>query len=69
MVIIENETRRSDPPDVMGDAGNEDEHDGWTPVRPRRSSMPAAMLAEPANQNHEAIEMNEVKDPSPDASS
>lgn len=58
MVIIENDTR-PDSPEILGD---EDDHDGWAPVRPRRSSMPAALLAEAANENSEA-----VKEP-PDAS-
>jgi len=37
------QTGREEPPKVFVDAeGNEEEegHDGWGPIRPRRSSMP-----------------------------
>lgn len=37
MVSI-NETGREEPPKVLAD--EEDDHDGWGPIRPRRSSMP-----------------------------
>jgi hypothetical protein len=38
MVTI-NETGREEPPKVLAD-DEEDVHDGWGPIRPRRSSMP-----------------------------
>jgi len=40
MVTI-NETGREEPPKIFVDEGEEEEgHDGWGPIRPRRSSMP-----------------------------
>jgi hypothetical protein len=38
MVTI-NETGRDDPPKILAD-DEDDVHDGWGPIRPRRSSMP-----------------------------
>jgi hypothetical protein len=38
MVTI-NETGRAEPPTISAD-DEEDVHDGWGPIRPRRSSMP-----------------------------
>jgi hypothetical protein len=38
MVTI-NETGREEPPKMLLDDDEED-HDGWGPIRPRRSSMP-----------------------------
>lgn len=37
MVSI-NGSGREEPPKVLAD--EEDDHDGWGPIRPRRSSMP-----------------------------
>jgi hypothetical protein len=37
MVTI-NETGRAEPPTIL--AEEEEDHDGWGPIRPRRSSMP-----------------------------
>ncbi|HET6332010.1 MAG TPA: hypothetical protein VFG30_02305 [Polyangiales bacterium] len=38
MVTI-SETGRDEPPKILAD-DEEDVHDGWGPIRPRRSSMP-----------------------------
>jgi hypothetical protein len=38
MVTI-NETGREEPPKIFAEEDEED-HDGWGPIRPRRSSMP-----------------------------
>jgi hypothetical protein len=38
MVTI-NETGRDEPPKILAE-DEEDGHDGWGPIRPRRSSMP-----------------------------
>ena len=37
MVTI-NETGRDDPPVILSD--EEEDHDGWGPIRPRRSNIP-----------------------------
>jgi hypothetical protein len=39
MVMIMESAGRETPRDILGD-GEEDEFDGWGPVRPRRSSAP-----------------------------
>jgi hypothetical protein len=40
MVTI-NETGRDEPPAIIANPADEDDvHDGWGPIRPRRSSMP-----------------------------
>jgi hypothetical protein len=52
MVMMMNEPRSEprsgSPPDVLEE---DDDLDGWGPVRPRRSSMPVPLSAESANPN------------------
>jgi hypothetical protein len=45
MVTI-NEMGREEPPAILVDDDDED-HDGWGPIRPRRSSMPPDVHADP----------------------
>ena len=42
MAMIVNEPRK---PPTIEVSSEEDDHDGWGPIRPRRSSMPAPLIA------------------------
>ena len=46
MVMIENEHKFQQSLEALLDEEDQ-EHDGWAPVQPRRSSMPAPLLASP----------------------
>lgn len=37
MIMMGNDTKRSEPQELQID---DEDHDGWGPIRPRRSSMP-----------------------------
>ena len=42
-MVTNNETGRDEPPKIFSNGEDETEeegHDGWGPIRPRRSSMP-----------------------------
>jgi hypothetical protein len=53
MVMMMNETRSGTPPDVLDE---DDDLDGWGPVRPRRSSMPTTLAADSAHADSECID-------------
>jgi hypothetical protein len=52
VTIIEEARSVPTPPDVS----DEDYEDGWGPVRPRRSSMPASVLADAPNDGTERLD-------------
>jgi hypothetical protein len=61
MVTI-NETGRHEPPKIFAD-DEDDIHDGWGPIRPRRSSMPpdhphSAHAAHAAHDEHDLDEQD-----------
>ncbi|HEX4354951.1 MAG TPA: hypothetical protein VHZ95_18600 [Polyangiales bacterium] len=59
MVIVTNETRNAGT--VPDDVADDEELDGWGPVRPRRSSLPVA--AAPADADKLERDLDEPQDP------
>jgi hypothetical protein len=54
MVMMTSETQGGGaPPDLFDD---EEDHDGWGPVRPRRSSMPVPLAAHAPSDGTERLD-------------
>jgi hypothetical protein len=60
VIMMMSETKRGETPcDVSPSAvsdDDEEDHDGWGPVRPRRSSMPAPLSADAPSEHSERDE-------------
>ncbi|HEY2734704.1 MAG TPA: hypothetical protein VGI70_12000 [Polyangiales bacterium] len=61
MVIVTNETRNAGS--VPDDVADDEELDGWGPVRPRRSSLPVAAAAPTDAEKLDRDDALEPQDP------
>jgi hypothetical protein len=62
VIMMTNETKSGATPCDVSPSGvldDEEDHDGWGPVRPRRSSMPAPLSADAPKEDREQRERDD----------
>jgi hypothetical protein len=62
MVMIENEDKFRQTLEALLDEEDQ-EHDGWAPVQPRRSSMPAPLSAAAASEDEPGVATESLTKP------